>query len=38
MEHKNCPLCGRWDCDCEDVLTPEEYAELVKKEEEKESK
>jgi hypothetical protein len=24
-----CTLCGRMDCDCEDVLTEEEYKKLV---------
>lgn len=27
-----CPLCGHLDCDCEDVLTPEEFEKLVKDE------
>lgn len=28
-EMKSCPLCSRWDCECEDILTEEEYKKLV---------
>lgn len=36
MEYKDCPLCYNWDCECEDILTPEEYQRLVKEEKKKE--
>jgi hypothetical protein len=36
MKYEDCPLCGRWDCACEDILSPEEYQRLVKEEEERE--
>jgi hypothetical protein len=26
---EDCPLCGRWDCECEDILKVEEYKKLV---------
>jgi len=26
---KECPLCLRWDCECEDLLTKEEFDKLV---------
>lgn len=29
---EDCPLCSWWDCDCEDILSPEEYKKLVNKE------
>ena len=32
---KDCPLCGRWDCECEDILTAEEYKKLVEIEQER---
>jgi hypothetical protein len=34
---ENCPLCYRWDCECEDILSKEEYERLVQeaKEEDK---
>jgi hypothetical protein len=32
VKMKDCPLCGRWDCECEDILTPEEYERLVNEE------
>lgn len=30
----DCPLCGKWDCDCEDILTEEEYRKLIEEESE----
>lgn len=33
---KDCPLCGRWDCEYEDILSVEEYERLVKEVEENE--
>lgn len=38
MDLKDCPLCGRWDCECEDILTPEEYKRLVEEESLKQGK
>ena len=26
---KECPLCLRWDCECENLLTKEEFDKLV---------
>lgn len=31
----DCPLCLSWDCDCQDILSPEEFEELVKEQEER---
>jgi len=35
MKYEDCPLCGRWDCECEDILSPEEYKRLVEEEQQR---